>query len=170
MNLTDQDVFFNLLESVELAFAQSLTRNGRDLRTFRRVVGWSQPPQDQCPEISVWGDNLRAIVQTSQYSGSELSKATCANQWSWDVTIRVSECFVDVDDNGNALDPETLTKFSKEMYRLMHNSIMGFWCRWVNGELEGVDSVATPQRLSPVTTFGEGGCGGVEVTITVLLG
>lgn len=164
----DSDSLFNLLESVEHAVALALTCNSRTVYNWRRIVGWADPPQDCCPEIAVWGTNLRPDPQGT-LSGGGMQKASCAQLWLYDVTIRASQCFIDTDENGEPLDATQINDYSRELYSMAHDMYNGFWCRWANGQIDEIPA-CTPLSIQGTSEYAEGGCGGVQFTVTVRLG
>lgn len=163
--LPDSDSLFNLLESVEHAVALSLTCEGRSVYTWRRIVGWAEPPTDCCPEIAVWGGNLRPDPAV-MFDGM---RAICTTAWLFDINIRVSECFIDVDENGKPLPAEHINAYSRALYALLHDAFFGFWCRWVNGQIDELEP-CTPITILSTTEYAEGGCAGFQFTVTTRLG
>lgn len=163
--LYDPDVLFNVLSDIQHAVAVSLNQSNRQVVNWRQVVGWAEPPQDCCPEVAVWGGNLR-VDPTSIPNG--MARVSCATQWLFDVTIRVSECFLDTDDNGDTLPADTLNGYSHLLYRLMHQTVFGFMCQWTSGTIEEL-SVFTPMSIGATQEYGEGGCAGIQFTVTVKL-
>lgn len=164
----DSDVLFNLLESVEHAVALSLTCHSRTVYGWRRIIGWAEPPNDCCPEIAVWGGNLRPDPAGTIQNGG-LMRASCSQTWLYDVTIRVSQCFIDADEKGEPLEPSQINDYSRELYSMQHDMYNGFWCRWVNGQIDEIKG-CTPIMLGNTTEYAEGGCGGSQFTVTVRLG
>jgi hypothetical protein len=164
----ESDSLFNLLESVEHAVALSLSAT-RPVNSWRRIIGWADPPQDCCPEIAVWGGGLRPDPSGTIPSGGGVQRASCAQLWLYDVTIRVSQCFIDIDENGEPLEPSQINDYSRELYSIQHDTFNGFWCRWVNGQIDEVDG-CTPLQIGPTVEYADGGCGGVQFTVTVRLG
>lgn len=160
----DTDSLFNLLESVEHAVALSLTCNGRNVYNWRRIIGWSDPPQDCCPEIAVWGTRLRPDPEVMLPG----MRPYCAAAWLYDVTIRVSQCFVDTDDKGEPLPADQINDFSRALYSTAHDAFTGFWCRWVNGQIDEITS-CTPISVSEQSEYATGGCAGTQFTVTVRL-
>ena len=164
----DPNVLFNLLESVELAVALSLSNGARPVADWRRVIGWADPPNDCCPEIAVWGTNLRPDPAGTFVNGN-LMRATCTQVWLYDVTIRVSECFIDTDEKGEPMEANQINAYSQSLYSLTHSMYNGFWCRWTAGQIEEIQA-CTPIMIGNTTEYAEGGCGGVQFTVTVRLG
>jgi len=156
------DSLFNMLESVEHAVALALSCNGRVVTNWRRIVGWSDPPQDCCPEIAVWGGALRPDPELI-FPGMK-----CSAGWLYDVTIRVSQCFVDVDDKGEPLPAGQINDFSQELYSMQHDMFIGFWMRWISGQIDEIP-YCTPISIGPTSEYAEGGCAGSQFTVTVRL-
>jgi hypothetical protein len=165
----ESDSLFNLLESIEHAVALALTSHSRSVNEWRRIVGWSDPPQDCCPEIAVWGGNLRPDPTTMYPGQGGVQRPSCSQQWLYDVTIRVSQCFIDLDENGGPLDADQINSYSRELYAIKHDAYNGFWCRWVNGQITEIDG-CTPMMIGPTVEYADGGCGGMQFTVTVRMG
>lgn len=166
--MNSKDVFYNVLESIEHSVALALTGCGVQVNTWRRVIGWAEPPEDCCPEIAVWGDNLRPDPAYN-IQGGEQQRAGCANGWLYDVHIRVSECFSDTYDDGTPLKDDVLNNLSKPLYaNLVWCAYVGWFCRWVNGQITEIDQ-CMPVTQGPLSTYATGGCAGIEFTITVAL-
>lgn len=167
--LWDADLFFNLLSSIEESVAAGLMQDGRPVNEpskWRRFVGWQEPPTDCCPEIAVWGGNLRTDpLSTMPGVGRNIKPV----QWLYDVNIRVSECFVDVDENGEALPPAQLEDYSKALYRLQHHGFFGFMCRWFNNEIEEL-TACDAIEIRETYEHGDGGCAGFTFVVTVRIG
>lgn len=160
----ESDSLFNLLESIEHAVALSLTCNNRVVWDWRRIIGWADPPQDCCPEIAVWGGSLRpdpTVIMPGM-------KPSCVAAWNYDVTIRVAQCFVDTDENGEPLPADQLNQWAQQLYALQHDVYVGFWCRWVNDQIDEL-SACSPITVSPMSEYAEGGCAGMQFTVTVRL-
>jgi hypothetical protein len=162
--LYDTNVLFNILESVEHSIALSLTCEGRDVWSWRRIVGWSDPPTDCCPEIAVWGGGIRPDPAAT----FEGMRPSCSAAWLFDITIRVSQCFVDVDESGQPLPAGHINAYSQALYSTMHDAFFGFWCRWVNGQIDEIDA-CTPLTILSTSEFAEGGCAGFQFTVTTRL-
>lgn len=161
----ETDSLFDLLESVEHAVALSLTCGGRTVNSWRRIVGWSDPPQDCCPEIAVWGGSLRPDPANTVPG----MRPHCTQLWLYDVTIRVSQCFIDADEMGEPLPAAQINDYSRQLYALKHDMFTGFWCRWVNGQIDQITN-CTPLSISPTSEYAQGGCAGAQFTVTVRFG
>lgn len=161
----DSDSLFNILEDVEHAVALSLSCRGRTVTQWRRIVGWSDPPQDCCPEIAVWGGSLRPDPANTIPG----MRPGCTQLWLWDITVRASQCFIDADESGEPLAPEYINDYSRELYAMLHDMFTGFWCRWINGQITEIPS-CDPVSISGTTEYAQGGCAGVQFTVTVRLG
>jgi hypothetical protein len=163
-SLREIDALCQLLKSIEsgvaVSIANCLEGGTAEVNTWQRFVGWSAPPEDCCPSIAVWGDNLRP--QASVFGNR------CPLTWLFDVTVRVSECFVDMDETGNGRHPIELEEDACRLYALMHCAYFGFICQWQSGNIDEIDACDNVE-FGPVRTYAEGGCGGVEYTLTFTL-
>lgn len=165
--LSEIDSICQLLQSIEMsvatAMANCLECGAAEVNKWHRFVGWAAPPEDCCPSIAVWADNLRPNPIYTNAGGKG-----CPSGWLIDVTIRISDCYVDMDATGNALHPAEIEEDSCRMYGLMHCGYLGFFCQWASGNITELDS-CEPLDLGPASTYSEGGCGGIEYTLTVNL-
>lgn len=162
--LSNKDFFLNVAESVLESIAKVLDCNGLDIPD-RKYVGFDRPPQDCCPELTAWVGNVRAFDQSfpdGRFQGNLL----CINSWSFDITIRIGRCYVDMDNDGHALDTDTLRDFTQPLYWDASVLLFGWVAQWHAGnvsELTGCDLV----NVGSMTQYHEGGCAGQEFTITV---
>ena len=166
--MSDPDWIYNLLASVEVAVASALVSSpgGLNADTWRRIIGWADPPEDCCPEIAVWASNIRPNPAYLQNQGGQTQRATCTPGWLIDINVRVSVCYVDTDAEGGHLPPADINESSDELYRLWWCLYFAFWCRWVSGSIMEVDA-CTPLSLGESRSYAGGGCAGVEFAITV---
>lgn len=166
--VTDKQFIFNLLESIEQAIATSLTTNCSYpvASKWRRIIGWANPPDDCCPAIIVWADNIRPNP-VYDIPGQQ-STPGCPPAWLIDVNVRVADCYVDVNPESPdvMLQDQNIAALTQGMLHLTHCAYFGFYCRWVSGQVDEI-TLCTPVALGGLTTYAEGACGGVEFTITV---
>lgn len=169
--LSDPNSIFALLESVELSVAVALAAApcSINVTSWRRIVGWADPPTDCCPSISVWGDNFRQDPNFQLDNGNSTSRASCGNAFLLDIHIRVDECYLDTDADGNPLPQNDINESSKILYHdLVWCVYFAWWCQWVNGGIDEIDA-CTPVSIGPLSTYAAGGCAGSEFTITVAI-
>ena len=164
--LNDKDVVFNVLNSTLEAVVEKLRECDIPVPA-RRFVGFCEPPQDCCPDLVVWGDN---IGPDDLALGQGLTRGyfTCSNSWSMDVHVRIGLCFVDVDADANPLSSAVLQTMSQEMHQYWHCFYMQFLCAARNGaitELEDCDRF----QAGPSNCYAEGGCAGFEFVMRVPL-
>lgn len=164
IRLTNPNALYLLLGDIEAAVSSSMLACSTVVGT-QRLIGWSNPPEDCCG-VAVWADNIR-MDPSMQLDG--FMHAVCTNSWLVDVTIRVSACYIDTDENGSPLSDTTLGALSQDLYALTQCAYFGFYCRWANGSIEDLDG-CTPVMVGPLATYSEGGCAGVEFTVTVAIG
>lgn len=162
--ISDKDFFLNIATSVLESCAAALDCNGLEVPN-RLYVGFDRPPQDCCPELTAWVGNIRpydAGFPDSRHAGNLL----CLNSWAFDITIRIGRCYVDIDTDGEPLDVETLTDFTRVLYWDASALLFGWVGQWRAGnvsELTKCDLV----NVGAMTQYHEGGCAGQEFTITV---
>jgi hypothetical protein len=164
--LNDPDVIFNVLSSVKDAVNQAWTDCGYALPD-RSFVGFCDPPNTCCPDIAIWGNNLRPD-DLGLGQGLTRGYYTCTNTWALDVHIRWSDCFLDIDDQGRELPPIKLEAMSRALYAKWHCMYMSFMCR-ANGGLISELGDCDKFNVTALQCFSQGGCAGAEFTMTVTL-
>lgn len=165
--LSNPEWIYNLLASIEQQVAAGLVSSPCNfpVTDWRRIVGWADPPEDCCPEIAVWATNIRPNP-AYQPPGTDMSRATCTAGWLIDISVRVSVCYVDTDNNGQPLPDVDINALSDPLYSLWACAYFFWWCRWVNGQVDEIDG-CTPVSLNASTSYASGGCAGVEFSLTV---
>jgi len=165
--LSDPAWIFNLLQDIEQAVAAGLALAPCNfpVASWRRIVGWADPPEDCCPEIAVWAT---AIRQNPAYAppGTEMTRAVCTAGWLVDINVRVSQCFFDTYDSGDPLPDLDINTLSADLYSMWSCAYFFWWCRWVSGQIPEVDD-CTPIMINESRSYAAGGCAGVEFAITV---
>jgi hypothetical protein len=162
--LSNTDYFLNIATSILDSCADALDCNGLDVPE-RLYVGFDRPPQDCCPELTAWVGNIRPW-DADFPDGRRAGNLQCHNGWSFDVTIRIGRCYVDIDEDGSGLDVGTLTDFTRPLYQDAAALLFGWVAQWRAGnvtELTTCDLV----DIGALTQYHEGGCAGHEFTITV---
>ena len=155
--------FFNVGKSILDSAVDALECHSLDVPS-RLFVGFDRPPQDCCPELVAWISNIRPWDGDFPDTRSN-GRLLCSNAWSFDVTIRIGRCYVDVDDNG-PLDTDTLEDWSGALYADATALYMGWVNQWRAGnviELNSYEAVS----VGPAVPYNQGGCAGWEFTITV---
>ena len=162
--LDNTGYFLNVGKSILNSLEDALGCHGLDIPE-RSFVGFDQPPQDACPELVVWISNIR--TWDGDFPDSRTNgRLLCTNAYAFDVSVRVGRCYVDVDENGQPLDSETLEGWAGELYRDVTALYMGWINQWRAGnvtELTNFECVT----VGPVTSYNQGGCAGHEFVITV---
>jgi len=162
--ISDKDFFLNVATSILESCIDALDCNGLEIPS-RVYVGFDRPPQDCCPELTAWVGNIRPF-DASFPDGRHFGNLVCVNSYSFDVTIRIGRCYVDIDTDGHALDVGTLTDMTRPLYWDVSALFIGWIAQWRAGnvsELTGCDLV----NVGAMTQYHEGGCAGHEFTITV---
>lgn len=131
----------------------------------RAFVGFDEPPQDCCPELVVWLGNMR--VWDGDFPETRTT-TQLLHHWGYafDATVRIGRCYVDVDDQGNPIDAETLADWNQALYADATALYMGWLHQWNAGnvsELEACDLM----NIGTLTQYNDGGCAGHQFTITV---
>jgi hypothetical protein len=156
--------FLNLGKSILDSLADALECNGLDV-PGRVFVGFERPPQDLCPELVVWIGNIRTWDGDFPDTRSS-GRLLCSNGYAFDVSVRIGRCYIDMDEDGQPLDGETLQDWAGELYRDVTALYMGWINQWRAGnvtELSMYDLVT----VGACTQYNSGGCAGHEFTITV---
>jgi hypothetical protein len=165
--LNDPDVIYNVLQSTLDALVVRLTDCGLAVPA-RRFVGFSEPPQDCCPDLVIWGDNI-GPDDLSLGQGMTKGYFTCNNSWSMDVHIRIGLCFVDVDADSNPLSASETAALSAAMYQYWHCLYMQFVCEQASNPTITELSECDGFTVQPSTSYASGGCGGFEFVMRVPL-
>ncbi len=159
----NQQFFINVGTSILESAADALQCYGLDIPD-RLFVGFDRPPQDCCPELVAWIDNIRLwdgeFPDTSRGGG-----LLQVFGYAFDVTIRIGRCYVDYDDDG-PLDTGTLTDFSGHLYADATALYMGWLHQWRAGNVTELTKCDLGE-IGPMTSYHEGGCAGWEFRITV---
>lgn len=156
--------FTNVGKSVLKSAADALECHGLDVPS-RLFVGFDRPPQDCCPELVLWIGNIRPWDGDFPDTRSN-GRLLCSNAYSFDATIRIGRCYVDIGQNGETLDEQTLEDFSTEMYKDATALYMGWVSQWRAGNVDELDNYEAV-TVGPLTSYNQGGCGGWEFTITI---
>lgn len=162
--ITDKDFFLNIATSILESCIDALECNGLEV-PGRVYVGFDRPPQDCCPELTAWVGNISVFDANFPYQ-RHAGQLFQVNSYAFDVTIRIGRCYVDVDENGHALDVETLTDMTRPLYQDITALYMGWINQWKAGnvsELSKCDLVS----VETMTQYHEGGCAGHEFNIKV---
>lgn len=164
-SVSDPDLFSTVARSILDGVAAALDACGLDIPPCD-FVGFSRPAETSCPDLVAWVTNIRAWDGNTMDSGLQEGRLLCFNAYAFDVTIRLGQCFVDFDDNGNNLPPEIQEDFSSTMYRYAQAMYIGFVAQWRAGNISSLGN-CDPITVSSLIDYKEGGCGGWEYTVTV---
>lgn len=160
--ISNTDFFMNMGKSILGSCVDALQCNGLAIPD-RLYVGFDRPPQDCCPELTVWVGNIRTWDVDFDANGPNLRMH---NGYCFDVTIRIGRCYLDMDKNGQPLDTETIEDWTRVLYRDAAALYFGWIGQWRGNsvsELTKCDLV----KVSPMSQYHEGGCAGHEFTVTV---
>jgi hypothetical protein len=158
------DYFMNVGNSMLASLVAALQCHGIDVpdRTF---VGFNRPPQDCCPELVGWFGNIR--TWDGDFPDSRLSgDLKCVWGYAFDFTVRIGRCYVDIDQEGNPIDAETLASWNAHLYADISALYTGWLAQWKAGavtELSNYELVT----IGTAQPYNDGGCAGWEFTITV---
>lgn len=159
-----KDFFINTATSILESAVDALQCYGLDVPT-RLYVGFDRPPQDCCPELTGWVNNIR------QWNGefpdtNQVNPMICVWGYSFDFTMRIGRCYWDLDENGKTLTNEQLQTKNGEMYSDATALYMGWLHQWKAGNVNELSScdLLTIGNMQP---YRQGDCAGWEVTITV---
>lgn len=156
--------FMNVGQSILDSAADALTCYDIDVPE-RLFVGFDEPPQDCCPELVLWLGNVRL------WDGDFPETRTTTNlqhHWGYafDVTVRIGRCYVDVDDQGNPIDPDVLADWNQALYADGTALFVGWLSQWRAGNVSEL-SACDLLTVGTMTQYNEGGCAGHQFTITV---
>jgi hypothetical protein len=162
--INNLDVIHNVLQSTLDSVVASLTECGLPVPA-RRYVAFCDPPQDCCPDLVVWADN---ITPDDMGLGQGLTRGyfTCTNTWSMIIHVRIGLCYVDFSAEGDPLSADVLSGMSREMNRYWQCFYMRFGCAALNGGISELDD-CSKFGISPSTCYATGGCAGFEFTLNV---
>lgn len=155
------DALHRICENIELTVAESLHRLGVPLPEHR-YIGVDEPPQDRCPEIAVWVLSLRTVLP------AQSREVVHTLQFEADIKVRVSDCFIDIDESGEPLDGVTLTALSLSIYQIYYAMYVG----WVRSQVDDAENSdicpkCTGMTIGSLAPFTGGGCAGAEFTLTI---
>jgi hypothetical protein len=162
---TNPLVFHTIGESIIDSLTSWMSEHGVE-PPARRWVGFSNPPEDCCPDLVVWADNLRLWDAQSFDGGLRENRLMCNNVWALDYTIRFGVCYWEVDNEGHLLDLGTLSSNAVDLYHIGH-SMLGWLQQIRSGIIEELQPSASDVKPSPITSYNQGGCAGWQVTLTV---
>lgn len=165
LDVSDPDLFSNVARSILDGVSSALDDCGLDVPPCD-FVGFSRPAETSCPDLVAWVTNIRPWDDNTMDGGLVEGRLLCFNAYAFDVTIRLGQCFVDFDENGNNLPPDMQEDFSSALYRYAHVMYIGFVAKWKAGKVSALDR-CDPLSISPMIDYKEGGCGGWEYTVTV---
>lgn len=161
------DVIYNIARSILESLVTSLSSDGIKVPQ-RAYVGFSNPPEDCCPDLVVWASSPRVSDSAGFDGGFRENQLMCTGIWYADFNVRLGDCYVDTID-GQPLDTRTLSDMAKDKYRVAH-ALTRWVCRirseGVIPELQTLDSNV---KVSALTDYNQGGCAGWQLTITATL-
>jgi hypothetical protein len=163
--MSDPLVVYNVGQSILDSLAQFISERGIQPPP-RRWVGFSNPPEDCCPDLVIWADNLRLWDGASFDSGLRENRLMCNNLWAVDYTVRLGLCYFDVDNDGQLVDSGTLTGWAADLYHIGH-AVMGWLQNIRGGVIPELQSNVSDVKPSPITSYNMGGCAGWQITLTV---
>lgn len=162
---SDPLAIHNVGQSIIDSIAQHVSEHGID-PPDKRWVGFSNPPEQCCPDLVVWADNLRLWDGTSFDSGLRDNRLMCTARMAVDYTIRFGLCYFDIDPEGQLVNTDQLSSWAADL-----NHIGYALLSWVRAIRSGVIAELQPNdadvKPSPITSYNMGGCAGWQVTLTV---
>lgn len=163
--LTDPLIFHVVGQSILDSLAKFVSEEGIE-PPARRWVGFSNPPEDCCPDLVVWADNLRLWDGASFDSGLRENRLMCNNVWAVDYSIRFGLCYFDVDNDGQLIDSGTLSMWAADLYHISHAMLK--WLQQIRaGVIPELPISRSDVKPSPITSYNSGGCAGWQITLTV---
>lgn len=132
----------------------------------RRVVSFTESPEDCCPDLNVWIDNFR-VWDGSPFDGLQLGYLSCTNMWAVDISVRIGRCYIDVDQTSlNPLSAEDLAELSAQIYRDGNILYLGWIAKLRDNEICNLPRY-TLGTVSSLLAYNDGGCAGWRFTITL---
>ena len=163
MNASDKDLFYEIGRSIlnsVITVLESCDRSAPECS----FVGFDRPPEDKCGLV-VWIGNVRPYDGNTLDGGLREGRLLCYNSFAFDVTVRMSRCFIDFNDKG-PLSADVIEEMSKELLLDAHV----LYIQWVGalkgGQVSNLDN-CDPVALGTLTPYRDGTCAGWEFTITV---
>lgn len=133
----------------------------------RRILAFQEPPEDCCPDLAVWVDNMRPWDGTP-FEGLTFGHLTaCNNMWAADVNVRIGRCYIDVDpQTSQPLPPDQVKELSAQIYRDGNILYTGWVNKMRNNEVCNITRYSL-NTVSALLSYNDGGCAGWRFTVTV---
>lgn len=160
----DVEFFMNVGQSILDSLVAALECYELDVPN-RAFVGFSEPPQDCCPELVVWLGNLR--VWDGDFPDTRQT-TQLMHHWGYafEATVRIGRCYIDINEDGTPIDADVLADWNQVLYADATALYMGWLGQWMSdnvSELSKCDLVT----VGPLSQYKDGGCAGHQFTITV---
>lgn len=157
---------FDLVANIALdGIAQGMARKGIAPIT-RSYVGLGPiPVQDCCPDIVAWISNVRPYDATPP---DGLVESRILKHWglAFELNIRVSDCFFEVDPNKPSaiMDADSISKMSSRINGVGLVAYVSTIDALTNSDQMACGTSVTPTAMFP---YQEGSCGGFQFSVSI---
>mgnify|MGYP001557842829 CR=1 FL=1 len=164
LSVTDPDFLLKFGNTVKDSLVSLLEECQQEVPD-RVVLAFNRPPQDCCPELAVWVDNMRPWDGVP-FEGLQFGHLQCFNLWAVDVGVRIGRCYVDIDGSGNPIDPQSIEDLARPIYRDGNILYVGWVAKFRAKEICQI-CPCDIGTVSNLISYNEGGCAGWEFIVTV---
>lgn len=163
--LTDRNPYQALAERYLRLIHQSINNAGLTVPEITGVV-MTRPPEDCCPDLVVWVENVRPFDLTFP-SGMNENRMLSHFAMAFDLFVRLGQCYIESDDKGNLMDIGILQEWTSNINEYINPIYTIPLFEIAKGCVDEFGECGQTFLASNLNGYNLGGCAGYEYVVTI---